>query len=399
MKARALPLKNITGRPGRSAILLIVISFLSFALFAGSITVMSLRNGFDSLQSRLGADVIVVPDTARSTTDLASLFTEGTPGQFYMKNTFVQKLQERPGVSQISPQYYLATCSSGCCSVPAQIIGLDFDTDFVIKPWVSRDFSGVLNDGEVIIGSNITPYSNGTVRFYNTDLKVAGQLSPTGTGLDTAVYTNINTVKSLIRASVEAGLNTVAKSDPDELVSAVYIKAAEGSSPQDIADDINIHVKGVAASAAKTMFSGVSDSISGISSIVTILLTALWILAFIILILIFSLLMNERKKEFAVLRVMGMSRNGVSRVILSEAMILCGFGALIGIGAGALAVFPFSGLIKNATGLPYLSPGAGTVMIIAAVTFALTFAVGPLSSAYSAYRLSRGDTGIMLREA
>ena len=398
MKNYSLPFKNIIRKPGRNAVLLIVVAFLSFSVFAGSLTVMSLKNGFESLQSRLGADVIVIPDTARSTTDLESLFTDGTPGQFYMKKELADKVNETDGIEQVSPQYFLATVSSGCCSVPAQIIGLDYDTDFVIRPWISSDYKGSLGDGEVIIGSKITPYTNGTVRFYNTDCKVVAQLKSTGTGLDTAVYTNIPTIRRLIQASVDSGMNTIVKYSPEELVSAVYIKVKDGYNPQDVADDINIHVKGVSASGMKNMFSEVSDNISGISGMVLFLMIAMWIVAFIILILVFSLLINERKKEFAVMRVVGMTRKRLAGVILSESLIICAFGAAIGIGAGAVAVFAFSGLIKNATGMPYLNPGAGSVIAVILITIGVTLIVGPLSSAYSAYRLSRADTGMILRE-
>lgn len=398
MNIRALPFKNLIRRPVRNAALLAVVAFLSFAVFSCALVVQSLHNGFDSLQSRLGADVIVIPDTARSSVDLESLFTDGTPGAFYMKNTYMDKVNARDGVENVTPQYFLSTVSSGCCSVPAQIIGFDHDTDFVIRPWISQSYSGDLADGEVIIGSDITPYSNGTVKFYNTDCKVAAQLEKTGTGLDTAVYTNKNTILSLIQASVDSGMNTIVKNDPEELVSAVYIKTADGYSPQDVADDINIHVKGVAASATKSMFSGISGNLSGISVVMTALLIALWILAFFILMLVFSVLINERKKEFALLRVMGMSRSRLSGVVLSESLLLCTGGALIGIGAGAIVTFLFSGLIKNTIGMPFLLPGADMILITAAVTFGLTLLVGPLSSAYSAYRLSRVDTGKILRE-
>ena len=398
MKKYSLPFKNIIRKPGRNAILLIVVAFLAFSVFAGSLMIMSLRNGFDSLQSRLGADIIVIPDTARSTNDLESLFTDGTPGQFYMKKEYTDKISEIEGVDKVSSQYFLATVSSGCCSVPAQIIGLDYDTDFVIRPWISSDYKGTLNNGEVIIGSDITPYSNGTVRFYNTDCRVVAQLKSTGTGLDTAVYTNTETIQSLIRASVEAGMNTIAKTNPEELVSAVYIKVKDGYNVQDVTDDINIHVKGVSASGIRTMFSEVSENISGISGLVLFLMIAMWILAFFILILVFSLLVNERKKEFAVMRVIGMTRKKLSGVILSESLIICGAGALIGIGAGAVAVLAFSGLIKESTGMPYLNPGAGAVVATVLITIGVTLIVGPLSSAYSAYRLSRTDTGSILRE-
>ena len=56
-----LAVKNITKRPGRSAALIIIAAVLAFSIFAGSVIVGALRNGFSSLEDRLGADIMVVP--------------------------------------------------------------------------------------------------------------------------------------------------------------------------------------------------------------------------------------------------------------------------------------------------------------------------------------------------
>ena len=77
----------------------------------------------------------------------------------------------------------------------------------------------------------------------------------------------------------------------------------------------------------------------------------------------------------------------------------CGLlGGLVGTGLAALLLFPFAQLIESSLKLPYLMPGAGTVLLLAAGTVLLSALVAALSSVIAARRLSRVDPGIALRE-
>lgn len=64
--SRYLSIKNLKRKPARTAALVILTAFLAFAIFGGSVIVASLQNGLSSYRSRLGADIIVVPNEARS---------------------------------------------------------------------------------------------------------------------------------------------------------------------------------------------------------------------------------------------------------------------------------------------------------------------------------------------
>ena len=146
------------------------------------------------------------------------------------------------------------------------------------------------------------------------------------------------------------------------------------------------------------MITGVSDSLAGVSRTVTILIVSVWALAFIILLLAFVLIIRERAREFAVLRLVGASRGMLSRMVLLESA-LCGLlGGLFGVGLAALLLFPFAQLIESALKLPYLMPDAGKTLLLAAGTVLLSVAVAALASMIAAYRLSRVDPGTALRE-
>ena len=111
---------------------------LAAAVLAGSLIVGSLRTGLHSLEARLGADVMVVPYEATSKSSVESIVLQGNIGYFYMDQAAYSKIASREGIGQISAQFFLASASAGCCSVPVQIIGFDPETDFTVTPWIRK---------------------------------------------------------------------------------------------------------------------------------------------------------------------------------------------------------------------------------------------------------------------
>ena len=66
---------------------------------------------------------MVVPYEAATKSDLENIVLQGNTGYFYMNGDIYDQLKGVDGVKNISAQYYLASASAGCCSIPVQIIG------------------------------------------------------------------------------------------------------------------------------------------------------------------------------------------------------------------------------------------------------------------------------------
>ena len=391
--------KNFLGRPKRSIALVMLVALLSFSICAGTMVVASLRQGLSSLENRLGADIMVVPYEATTKTNLSNIVLQGSTGSFYMDSSNLKKISEMDGVGQITSQFFLATLSAGCCSVPVQIIGFDPDTDFSILPWVKESYKGSLNDLEVIVGNDLNAFSGDTLTFYSTDVKVAGKLKKTGTALDTAVYATNDTVKELIEASMNLKVNTFSDVDPDKVVSCILINVADGYTVEDVLNDINIHVRKVEAIQTKNMISDVADSLNGISKIIGIMVIAVWILSVAILSIVFIYSIKERTKEFAVLRAIGASKGMVSRIVMEEGLYTGIIGGLIGTALAVLIVIPFSGLIEETLGVPFLLPGMGLLATVVIVAFMVSATAAALTCAAAGMRVAKAEPGIMIREA
>ncbi len=397
MKNFSLTVKNLTRRPGRTLALTLLTAFLALAVFGGSVVVLSLRSGLNSLEARLGADIILVPSEAQSKVSFQNMFLQGTTGAFYMDAAVLDQALEVEGVEKAAPQTFLASLKADCCSIKIQVIGIDPKRDFTVQPWIARSLTNGLNDMDVAVGCKVEADVGEILRIYDQRCKVAARLEATGTGLDTAVYCNMDTMNALLQAAEAMGVSHRIESG-DQVISAVYVKVKDGYDIGRVNSLLTGHLRKVTAVRTRSMITGVSDSLAGISRVVILLIAAVWVLAFIILLLAFALIIRERSREFAVLRLVGASRGQLSRVVLLESA-LCGLmGGVAGTGLAALMLFPFAQLIESALRLPYLMPRTGTVLLLAAGTILLSMLVAALSSVIAAYRLSRVDPGIALRE-
>ena len=394
----SLPIKNLVRKPARSLALIFISAFLALSAFGGTVMVMSLSNGINSLSARLGADIIVTPYAATSQVSYDSVIIQGKPGQFYMDSKYYEEIKtEIEGIDKITAQFYLASAKASCCSSRLQIIGFDPATDFSIQPWVEKSYSDKLGLYDAVVGSDVTPNTDMTVEIYGKTLHVQAMLDKTGTELDSALYVDIDTMKELIRAHNEKNPNQEKTIDPDNVVSSVLIKVADGYDIDEVAGDINLHVRQVKAIRTQNMISGVSESLSGVSAAVSVLMVVVWILSAVILSIVFTMNINERKKEFAVLRVLGASRVKLAGLVFREAALYGFLGSLLGAGLTVLITALFTPAIENMIGLPFLLPPVPVMLIVGALTVVLTVAAGAVTAASSAVKISKIDTGLILR--
>lgn len=394
----SLPIKNLVRKPARSLALIFISAFLALSAFGGTVMVMSLSNGINSLSARLGADIIVTPYAATSQVSYDSVIIQGKPGQFYMDSKYYEEIKtEIEGIDKITAQFYLASAKASCCSSRLQIIGFDPATDFSIQPWVEKSYSDKLGLYDAVVGSDVTPNTDMTVEIYGKTLHVQAMLDKTGTELDSALYVDIDTMKELIRAHNEKNPNQEKTIDPDNVVSSILIKVADGYDIDEVAGDINLHVRQVKAIRTQNMISGVSESLSGVSAAVSVLMVVVWILSAVILSIVFTMNINERKKEFAVLRVLGASRVKLAGLVFREAALYGFLGSLLGAGLTVLITALFTPAIENMIGLPFLLPPVPVMLIAGALTVVLTVAAGAVTAASSAVKISKIDTGLILR--
>ncbi len=392
LNARQIALNNLMRKPARTVCLVILVAVLAFTLLSGSILAQSLQNGLNSVQARLGADIMAVPKGYETRAEGALL--RGEASAFYFDSQTVEKIKQVPGIAKITPQFYLTSFKAGCCSQPVQLIGFDPATDFVVQPWVQSKLSGTVQSGELVIGSDVHSVAGGTIKFFNQTYNVAAKLDKTGAGFDTSVFMTTDTALKMLADAKPLGYGFF--TDGSDTVSSLLIRVEDGYDAPKVAD--SIRQTGADAILSQNLFAGLSGSLNTLVSYIYIISIGLWVLAVIVLVVAFTATANERKKEYAILRTLGAARKKLAGLVLWESSLVSLLGSAIGTAFSFLIVFPFSAAISAKLQLPFLQPSAPVIILLAAVCFLLSYAAGPLASLYTAVRISRAETYINFRE-
>jgi len=386
----------LCGKPGRAAALIAVVAIMAFSLFGGMILSHSLENGIRSLEARLGADIAVVPSGCEA--DYESIILAGSPVNFHIDKSAEQRVLAIAGVEQATTQFYLATLAdSFCCTTGIQIVGIDYDTDFVVRPWIAQLLHRNIGDGEVILGSDVTTESGDTIRFYDSVFYVAARLERTATGMDSTVYMNMAAARELARRAQSDGL-ALSGVDIDNVASTVLLRVGSGYEVDDVISGIRKSGLDVGVVESHGIYSSISSSLSSINGIIRAITLALGVITVMVLMVLFSVITSGRKKEFAILRVLGATRKKLGATVLAEALNISVCGAVLGCLLSTLVVFPFGRNIGMQMGMPLLLPSIIDTVMLLLIGLALSTMVGPLSSAYSAYRISRAETYATMRE-
>ena len=393
-----LPLANLRRKPFRTTALIIVVTMLTVAFYGGSLLSMNLKAGLNSMQERMGADLMVTPQNTK--TEAEALLTDGSASTFYFTNDIETQVAEADGIEELTVQTYISSLAAACCDEKVQIIGFNPDTDFVITPWISSQFDGTLERGQIIAGSGINVSSNNTVKLYGHEFPVAAQLANTGTSLDNSVFVNMDTVPDVVSYSAKVGHPAIPTEYADKAVSSVLIKVKEGYSAQQVASNIEktTGLEGLGYVYPGGITATTKSSLNSIVKYVTLFVAVFWMMGLIVLIAVFSSAMNERKREFAAYRIMGADRATLVGIIVKESALIGVSGGVVGVAAASLAIFPFSTLIGKQLQLPYLQTNAWNVIGLIAVSLIFAVFTGVLASIATAVRLSTPETYLTLRE-
>ena len=233
---RGLPIENLKRKPFRTGALLAVVTILALTFFGGTMLTMNLNTGMTSMEKRLGADLMVVPQNTVQKAE--ALLTNGNPSTFYFTKDIADEVMQADGIAQATEQTYISSLAAACCAEKLQIIGYDPDTDFVIEPWVASQFEGPLEDGQMIAGANVNVSTDGTIELYGRSWPVVAQLANTGTSLDNSVFINQNTVPDMVAASAKVSKQVMSAEYAGKAVSTVMIKTQQGYEAQTVAENI-----------------------------------------------------------------------------------------------------------------------------------------------------------------
>lgn len=388
-------IRNIRKRPYRSFCLMLAAVIGSYALFVGLVLKASLNNGIGRMQERMGADLMIVPES--SEIEARNILLTGEPEFFYMDVSVAKAVADIEGVECATSQFYFTSLSSDCCSARVQLIAFDPDTDFVINPWIDERITTDVAGGSVIIGSEVTPLSNGKVKFYGSEYSVAGKLGETATGLDHSVFMTRDTMHEILNDATDKGYQFLNPEDDSSWVSTVLIRVNGDADITEVEKEIYKNAEGIKFIETDKLISDVTVKLGSVENIINVTLTVLLVFSFLTMILFFSVIFHERKKEFAVLRILGTSSSRICLFSLAEGITIGAAGGSAGLVLGMLTVFPFNHYIENSLDVPYLMPSVLAVILYGLTGVLVTTIFGSVSSFLSTLSLAHAETYYTMR--
>ncbi len=397
MNILSLALKNIKGSSFRSSVIFLCVT--GVAIFSLSTTLLikgaerSLNVGLD----RLGADIIVVPAGAELKIETALLM--GKPTKIWMPEDTLEKVKKVPGVAAVSPQIYLNSLyGADCCAVSEMfIVVFDPKTDFAIRPWLQKELGRDLVEGEVIGGTYVfTPPGERFIKLYGYDLALKGNLEPTGTGLDQSMFMTMETAQAMALSSI-----TTAESPMQIMpnsISSIMVKLEPGVDRHKVAQTILLDILGVSPIESPSLFGAFRTQMTGLLWGFLTIMVIIWALSAVLIGLIFSMAANERRREIAVLRALGATRNFIFGCSLAEAVLLALGAGILGITLSSFIVYLFRDSITGSLGMPFLFPDFASYVSLALGVIGLTLGMVALAALLPSFRISREEPALAMRE-
>jgi putative ABC transport system permease protein len=371
-------LRNLQRKVTRTTLLFGIVLVVSCTLFGATLFLRSIDNALRIGTYRLGADILVVPESAETKAKAALL--SGEPTQFLMKSSVLEQVRSIEGVKVATPQLFLKPTSFTCCfDVDVFLVAFDPSTDFTVRPWAEKHLARKLGPNEVITGREIPVVLGDSVPFFGTFFQVAGTMEPTGMDFfDRAAFVSLD---SAYKMAEDSASQAVQRIDLERgAISTVLVQVDPSLTPERVAIRIEHDVPGVKALVSDKVISTVRTQLSGLIQAIVAISVVLWGIVLLIMAFAFFMIVSERRREIGLLRAMGASRRHVAGILLTEASLLSVGGGAAGIALGFGLLLSFRELVLRQLRLPYLFPPPRELVLLTVGALAFSLATGVLSA-------------------
>jgi putative ABC transport system permease protein len=370
--------KNLKRKLTRTWLLFAIVAVVSCTLFAATLFLKSINNALMIGTYRLGADILVVPESAESKAKSALL--SGEPTQFLMDRSILDKVKAVDGVKNATPQLFVKPTSFTCCfNVDVFLVAFDPESDFTVKPWLQKNLNRKLEINEIITGRAVPVIAGDAIPFFGTTFKVAGTMEPTGMDFfDRAVFMSLDAAYAMAENSKTRAMQPLEVGR--DKISTVLVQVKDEFTPDRIAIRIEHDIPGVKALVSDTVISTVRKQLSGLIHAILIISIILWFIVLLIMAFAFYMIVNERRREIGLLRAMGANKRHIAAIILNEATLLSTAGGAAGILFGYGLLVSFKNLLLHYLKLPYLFPTTPELISLTAGALFFSIVTGLLAA-------------------
>lgn len=399
----SLALQNLGRRKARSLLLIMAVAVASGVVFTGATLMRSIESSMAVGFTRLGADMMVVPEGALTNITAALLTVEPTD------LVLDQDLFAKAGLASVSraaPQKIARVEHSGIGSHhdSVDLIGFDPALDFTVRPWLVEKINRDMRPGDVILGAARAAPLGSELLIFGKPHTVYGRLGKTGVGThERGVFMTFDTLEALA-GSIHGHGHGHGGGPPAVLqkgkVSGFLVELAPGATPLQARFAILSTLRGVKVVTGDSTMSGIRQGLAALLNGILALMVLMFASTALMVSVLFSAIVTERRGELGLLKAIGARRGQIVGMMVIEAVIATGAGGVLGVALGVLVMRLYERslvyYLEN-IGVPFVWLDGPRIVIVAVAAVVMASIIGALGSLYPAWRASRRDPYDLVR--
>jgi putative ABC transport system permease protein len=395
-----IALQNLGRRRVRTLLLVAAVAIGSGVVFTSAVLMRSIESSMAVGFTRLGADLLVVPEGTLTNITAALLAAE--PTELTLDAGLRDGVAVLEGVRRVAPQRILRTQDSGYGHhhETVDLIAFDPASDLTVQPWLEERLHRPLQTGDVIIGGRREDPLGSELLLFGQPVRVYGRLGRTGVGThERGLFMTFETMDRLAEGLGQSSGATRAGPDSDGL-SSLLVELAPGATEQQVRFAILANFPGVKVVAGESMLTSVRQGLAALLSGILALMVIMFLSAALMVSVLFSAIITERRHELGLLKAIGARRGQIVGMILVEAGAATAVGGLAGVVLGVLLLrFYEHSMVYHLEdiGVPFVWLDAGTMILLAVSCILLASAIGAAGALYPAWRASGREPYDLIR--
>lgn len=397
----SLALQNLGRRKARTLLLLAAVAICTGAVFTGAVLMRSIEGSMDIGFTRLGADMLVVP--GGTLTNITAALLTAEPTDLTLDDDMLGRLASLKGVRRIAPQLIFRTEASGYGhghgDESIDLIAFDPARDFTVQPWLERRLERPLRPGDIIVGGRRDEPLGSELLFFGKPLTVYGKLGKSAVGThERGLFVSFATLDDL-RETMQQICGKQAPLEPNKL-SGVLVELSPGATTQQVRFAILANFPAVKVIAGESMLTSVRHGLTALLGGVLALLLIMFISTALMVGVLFSAIITERRRELGLLKAIGARRGQIIGMLLTEAALATTVGGLMGCVLGVLLLRVYEHSLVyylDSLGIPFAWLDKATTALIALFCILFASAIGAAGALYPAWRASREQPFDLIR--
>jgi len=395
----SLALQNLGRRKGRTCLLLAAVAICTGAVFTAAVLMKSIENSMDIGFTRLGADMLIVPEGTLTNITAALLTAEPTDLTF--DRAMLDRLAGLKGVRRVAPQLIFRTDLSGYGGRDETVDMIAFDParDITVQPWLERHLDRPMRADDVIVGGRRNEALGSQLLLFGKPFTVYGSLGRTAVGThERGLFVSFAAMDGL-REIMREICGARAPLEPDK-ISGVLVELAPGVTTQQARFAILANFPDVKVIGGESMLTSIRQGLSALIDGVLVLMAIMFVSTAAMVSVLFSAIIAERRRELGLLKAIGAQRSHVISMLLTEATIATAVGAVLGCALGVLLMRLYQHSLVyylQSLGIPFVWLGAAAVAVIALACILLASLIGAGGALLPAWRVSRREPYDLIR--